>query len=176
MPPIPRGWRSRRGPRDHRYQSRTRPGPRRRSSTDLEHVRGPAPVRGGGRDLAIVRALTTAAGMRRHQAVGPLMVPAPDPRPRPGGSRAGSSRDSRSSARRRPGTGCGRAARRRRPYDRAVAAGGPPGFACATRFERATPSVAITASTGNRPERATASVTAAFCPRRGERLLEDLNL
>ena len=29
---------------------------------DLEHVRGPAPVRGGGRDLAIVWALTTAAG------------------------------------------------------------------------------------------------------------------
>jgi hypothetical protein len=34
---------------------------------DLEHVRSPAPVRGGGRDLAIVRALTTAAGMRRQQ-------------------------------------------------------------------------------------------------------------
>jgi hypothetical protein len=34
---------------------------------DLEHIRGPTPVRGGGRDLAIVRALTTAAGMRRQQ-------------------------------------------------------------------------------------------------------------
>jgi hypothetical protein len=48
---------------------------------DLEHIRSPAPVRGGGRDLAIVRALTSVAGMRRqqqarslHHAVDPLMV------------------------------------------------------------------------------------------------------
>jgi hypothetical protein len=39
---------------------------------DLEHVGGPALVRRWRRDLAIVRALTTAAGMRRQQQARPL--------------------------------------------------------------------------------------------------------
>jgi hypothetical protein len=36
--------------------------------------------------------------------------------------------------------------------------------------------VSATTFIGNRPDRATASATAVFCPRRGERLLEDLDL
>jgi hypothetical protein len=42
---------------------------------DFEHIRSPAPVRGGGCDLPLVRALTTAAGTRRQQQARPLHHP-----------------------------------------------------------------------------------------------------
>ena len=39
---------------------------------DLEHVRGPAPVRGGRRDLTVMGPLAATPGMARQQQSGPL--------------------------------------------------------------------------------------------------------
>jgi hypothetical protein len=67
-----------------------------------------------------------------------------------------------------------RAARRRRPCDREVAAGSRVAVPAPPGSSAPTPSVSATAFVGNRPDRAPAQQQ-SFCPRGGERLPKDLN-
>ena len=140
---------------------------------DLEHVRGPAPVRDGGRDLAVVRALTAAAGVRRqqqarplHHAVDPLMV-GPGQTLRLG--LAVQERGDPPVAVARPGVDqgpdageqlgvAGLAIWRSRPA--------PASLRPLREVRARNPSVSATAFIGNRPDRATASATAVFLPAR----------